>query len=163
LPLVLWRMTIVVGALALVPRVWRALFALPARLAAAYAGIGVLVALHWLTFYGAVKLANASVAANSMALATPFVAIVEPRLAGALPPRPGVGSAALSVRLAGQAESRAVSAPASGPAATVLCLLSTGLGRVLPDRASDTFVLPDLRGAALLVTLARACTLVPFA
>ncbi|MFS8606913.1 MAG: DMT family transporter [Gammaproteobacteria bacterium] len=82
LPLVLWRMTIVVGALALVPRVWRALFALPARLAAAYAGIGVLVALHWLTFYGAVKLANASVAATCMALATALVAIVEPRLAG---------------------------------------------------------------------------------
>src|SRR5690554_1306843 len=83
LALVLWRMLIVVAALALVPRVWRALRPLPTRLTAAYAGIGVLVALHWLTFYGAVKLANASVAATCMALATAFVALVEPRLAGA--------------------------------------------------------------------------------
>jgi len=81
-PLVWWRMLIVTVALALVPRVWRALKALSLRLIAAYCGIGVLVTLHWLTFYGAVKLANASVAATCMALATALVVIVEPRLAG---------------------------------------------------------------------------------
>jgi drug/metabolite transporter (DMT)-like permease len=81
LPLVWWRMTIVVAALALVPRVWRGLRALPARLLSAYFGIGVLVALHWLTFYGAIKLANASVAATCIALATVFIALIEPRLA----------------------------------------------------------------------------------
>lgn len=82
LPLVWWRMLLVAAALALVPRVWRGLRELPRRLLLAYAGIGVLVALHWLTFYGAVKLANASVAATCMALATVFVAMVEPKLAG---------------------------------------------------------------------------------
>lgn len=82
LPLVWWRMLIVVAVLALVPRVWRALRAMPFRLKLAYAGIGVLVALHWLTFYGAIKLANASVAATCIALATVFTAFVEPRLAG---------------------------------------------------------------------------------
>lgn len=81
LPLVWWRMGLVVLALALLPRVWRGLRALPARLLLAYAGIGVLVALHWLTFYGAIKLANASVAATCMALAPVFVALVEPKLA----------------------------------------------------------------------------------
>src|SRR5690606_36110865 len=81
LPLVWWRMLLVAGALALVPRVWRGLRAMPRRLLLAYAGIGVLVALHWLTFYGAVKLANASVAATCMALATVFVAMVESHLA----------------------------------------------------------------------------------
>lgn len=80
LPLVWWRMLLVAAALALVPRVWRGLRALPRRLLLAYAGIGVLVALHWLTFYGAVKLANASVAATCMALAAVFVALIEPRL-----------------------------------------------------------------------------------
>src|SRR5690606_21711922 len=65
----------------LVPRVWRGLRAMPPRLLAAYAGIGVVVALHWLTFYGAIKLANASVAATCMAFATVFTALVEPRLA----------------------------------------------------------------------------------
>src|SRR5690554_500821 len=81
LPLVWWRMLLVAAALALVPRVWRGLRALPRRLLLSYAGIGVLVALHWLTFYGAVKLANASVAATCMALAAVFVAMIEPGLA----------------------------------------------------------------------------------
>ena len=81
LPLVWWRMALVVAALLLVPRVWRGLRAMPPRLLAAYAGIGVVVALHWLTFYGAIKLANASVAATCMAFATVFTALVEPRLA----------------------------------------------------------------------------------
>ena len=45
LPLVWWRMLIVVAALALVPSVLRSLRVLPARLWLAYAGIGALVAL----------------------------------------------------------------------------------------------------------------------
>jgi len=81
LPLVWWRMLIVVAALALVPRVWRGLRAMTPRLRWSYAGIGVLVSLHWLTFYGAIKLSNASVAATCIALATVFTALVEPWLA----------------------------------------------------------------------------------
>jgi drug/metabolite transporter (DMT)-like permease len=82
LPLVWWRMLIVIAALALLPRTWRGLRAIPPRLMLAYAGIGILVALHWLTFYGAIKLANASVGATCMALATPLTALIEPKLAG---------------------------------------------------------------------------------
>jgi len=199
LPLVLWRMAIVVAALALLPRVWRALRALPWRLAAAYAGIGVLVALHWLTFYGAVKLANASVAATCMALATAFVAIAEPRLAGgrfslrdlalgvAIVPgvalvvggihegmRIGVAVGALSAllvavfgslnkRLVAHADPLAVTALELGAGAVALSALSPLLGRIFPELASDPFVLPAARDAALLVTLALACTLLPFA
>ena len=80
LPLVWWRMLIVVAALALVPKVWRGLRGMPARVRWAYAGIGALVALHWLTFYGAIKLSNASVAATCIAFATPMTALVEPLL-----------------------------------------------------------------------------------
>jgi drug/metabolite transporter (DMT)-like permease len=80
LPLVVWRMLLVVAALALVPGVWRGLGGMQPRLAFAYAGIGVLVALHWLTFYGSIKLANASVGATCIALATPMTALVEPWL-----------------------------------------------------------------------------------
>jgi len=82
LPLVWWRMLIVAAALAFVPLVWKTLRTLSTRLRLAYAGIGVLVALHWLTFYGAIKLANASVAATCIALATVFTALVEPWLTG---------------------------------------------------------------------------------
>lgn len=80
LALVWWRMLIVVAALALVPTVWRGLRSMPGRLIAAYSGIGCLVALHWLTFYGAIKLANASVAATCMGVGPAFLALVEPWL-----------------------------------------------------------------------------------
>jgi len=82
LALVWWRMLMVTAALLLVPRVWRGLRALPARLLSAYAGIGVLVALHWLTFYGAIKLSNASVAVTCIALGPVFMAVVEPWISG---------------------------------------------------------------------------------
>ena len=82
LPLVWWRMLMVAGLLALAPRVWRGLRAMPARLRWGYAGVGALVALHWLTFYASIKLANASVGATCMALATVFTALVEPRMTG---------------------------------------------------------------------------------
>ena len=76
LALVWWRMLIVVAVLALLPRVWRAVRALPARTMVTFATIGVVVALHWLSFYGAIKLANASVAATCMAVGPIFMALV---------------------------------------------------------------------------------------
>jgi len=82
LALVWWRMLLVTVALACFPRVWRALRGIPPRLALNFAGIGCLVALHWLAFYGSVKLANASVAATCMALAPVVTALIEPWLTG---------------------------------------------------------------------------------
>lgn len=82
LPLVWWRMLLVVVLLMLLPRVWRGLRAMPARLLWSYAGVGVLVALHWLTFYAAIKLSNASVGVTCMALGTVFTALIEPWLTG---------------------------------------------------------------------------------
>ena len=82
LQLVWWRMLLVVAALSCLPRVWRSLKAIPPCLMAVYAGIGCLVALHWLAFYGSVKLANASVAATTMALAPAVTALIEPALTG---------------------------------------------------------------------------------
>lgn len=81
LPLVWWRMLIVVVVLALLPQVWRGLRSMPRRLMLAYSGIGALVALHWLTFYASIKLSNASVGATCIALGTVFTAMVEPWLA----------------------------------------------------------------------------------
>lgn len=79
--LVWWRMLLVTLALVVTPRVWRGLKAMPARLRWAYAGIGVLVSLHWLTFYAAIKLSNASVGATCIALGPVFLAFVEPWIA----------------------------------------------------------------------------------
>ncbi|KFN44862.1 DMT family transporter [Arenimonas oryziterrae] len=82
LALVWWRMGLVTLALLVLPRVWRGLRALTPRLLAIYAGIGVVVALHWLSFYGSIKLANASVAVTCIALSPAFLAAVEPWLTG---------------------------------------------------------------------------------
>ena len=60
------------------PGVARGLLRLPLKLALIYAGIGVLVALHWLAFYAAIKLSNASVAATCLGSATAFTALMEP-------------------------------------------------------------------------------------
>jgi drug/metabolite transporter (DMT)-like permease len=82
LPLVWWRMTLVAAALLLLPTFWKGLSKLSPRLIATYLGIGVIVAVHWISFYGSIKLSNASVAATCMALAPVFVAFIEPVLVG---------------------------------------------------------------------------------
>jgi drug/metabolite transporter (DMT)-like permease len=81
--LVWWRMLLVTAALACFPRVWRALKLIPLREILTFAGVGAVVALHWLAFYGSVKLANASVAATTMALAPAVTALIEPAITGA--------------------------------------------------------------------------------
>lgn len=78
--LVWWRMVLVTAALLLVRGFWLGVRAMAPRLIAIYAGIGVVVAVHWLTFYASVKLANASVAATCMALIPVFVSFIEPWL-----------------------------------------------------------------------------------
>ncbi len=80
--LVWWRMLLVTLALACVPKVWRALREIPPRLIAIFACIGCVVALHWVTFYASVKLANASVAATCMGLAPAVTALLEPVISG---------------------------------------------------------------------------------
>ena len=81
-PLVLWRMLLVAVILLCVPRVWRGLWKLSHRHLAAFCGVGALVALHWLAFYGAIKLANASVAVTCIATVPVFLCIIEPLVTG---------------------------------------------------------------------------------
>jgi drug/metabolite transporter (DMT)-like permease len=80
LPLVWWRVVLVTGSLMIVPRFWSGLGKVSFRSAAVYFGIGVVVAMHWLSFYGSIKLSNASVAATCMAFTPLFIAFLEPFL-----------------------------------------------------------------------------------
>jgi len=82
LPLVWWRMLLVSLSLALWPPIWRELRTMPRRLLLSYAGIGVILGLHWLTFYSAIKWSNASVGATCIATGPVFLAFVEPWLGG---------------------------------------------------------------------------------
>jgi len=53
---------------------------LPRRTIFQFMGIGLLVALHWLTFFGAIKYANASIALVCFATTCAFTAFLEPAI-----------------------------------------------------------------------------------
>lgn len=194
LALVVWRMLLVALVLALVPRVWRGLTRLSPRMLLGFAGIGVVVALHWLTFYGAIKLANASVAVTCIALAPVFLALVEPLITdkrfdarelalgiavvpgvalvvGGVAPdmRLGVAVGALSALLVAifgslnkryieRADPLTVTAIELGAGALFLFLLG-----LLVPALGDPLPWPSSADAGLLLLLALACTLLPFA
>ena len=80
--LVIWRVGIVAVSLAIVPSVWRELRTLGARNIALFAAISCVIAVHWLAFFAAIKIANASVAVACLALSSIFAAIIEPTLTG---------------------------------------------------------------------------------
>lgn len=82
LPLVIWRMGLVALVLVMLPAIRANFRHMSRRDTLAFSGIGVLVALHWLTFYGAIKLANASVAVTCIATVPVFLSFTEPWLAG---------------------------------------------------------------------------------
>lgn len=193
LPLVWWRMLLVAAAIALWPPVWRALRATDGRTLLLFSGAGVVVALHWLTFYGAIKLSNASVAASCMAVAPIFMAVVEPWIARrSFDPRelligivalPGVALvvggtpdamragilvgilSALLVAIFGSLNKRFVERAAPLLMTWVELAAGTaflGIVALLVPGPGPAFPLPDGRDFALLVTLAIACTLLPF-
>lgn len=190
--LVWWRMLLVAAALAIVPRVWRGLRAMALPLAAAYAGIGVLVALHWLTFYAAIKLANASVAASCLALCPVFLAIVEPWIASKAHNRAelwlGLGVVPGVLLVIGGTPDSMNAGIAVGVLSAFIVAIFGALNKRLVERSdaltvtwlemtagtlfltafapvlsgTPVFVLPDARDAILMVVLAFGCTLLPF-
>lgn len=193
LSLVWWRLLLVSGALVLVPRFWKGLTALAPRLIATYAGIGLVVALHWLMFYGSIRLANASVAATCLALSPVFLAFIEPFLVGrrfdmrellfGLAAIPGValvvGGTPTNMRLGiavGALGALLVAVFASlnkryigNSDALTVTGLEIGAGLVLVTVVAmffpndAVFILPSTRDATLLLVLAMGCTLLPFA
>lgn len=80
IPLVFWRVLIVSLCLVLWRPLWRRLAGVSRRDLWLAAGNGLVITVHWLFFYGAVKAANASVAATCLALAPVFLAVFEPLL-----------------------------------------------------------------------------------
>ncbi|MEL6123778.1 MAG: EamA family transporter, partial [Bacteroidota bacterium] len=76
--LVWWRVALTTVIMMCLPVVWKAAKSTTRRQVMTLSGIGVLVAIHWLCFYGAIKLANASVSLITMATTTLFTAFLEP-------------------------------------------------------------------------------------
>lgn len=193
LPLVWWRMTLVAAALLAVRRFWTGLREMTRRLVGIYAVIGLFVALHWLTFYGSVKLSNASVAATCMALTPVFIAFIEPFIVGrrfvarelvlGLAVIPGVALvvggtptgmhlgiavgalSAFFVAIFASLNKRYI-AESNVLAVTGIEMIAGVVLLTLMAPLLSTeglFELPGWRDAALLFVLAMLCTLLPFA
>ncbi len=78
LPLVWWR--VVLASLSFIPvfLLTRGRVRLAPKLVLRLLSIGAIVGLHWVTFYGSIKLANASLAVLCIALVSLFTALLEP-------------------------------------------------------------------------------------
>jgi drug/metabolite transporter (DMT)-like permease len=192
--LVWWRMFLVVAALVFIPAFWRGLHRMSLRSIGIFTGIGVVVALHWVSFYGAIKLANASVAATCMGVAPIIMSVVEPWITnrrfdprelligiaavpgvvlvvGGTPDGMRLGIAvgvlsaflvavfgSLNKRFVEYGEPLAVTGLELAAGTLFLTVLSVTFGGDL-----TRLPLPDVHDAALLLVLAIACTLFPFA
>ncbi len=78
LNLVWWRMLFTTISFLILMKGWKPIMQIPKKDILRLMGIGVIVAMHWITFYGAIKLANASVALVALATMTLFSAIIDP-------------------------------------------------------------------------------------
>ncbi|MBK9254605.1 MAG: EamA family transporter [Saprospiraceae bacterium] len=76
--LVWWRVLITCISLLYFIKWGKSLVHLPKNHIRQYMGIGVIVGLHWICFYGAIKLSNASIALVCMATTSFFTSIIEP-------------------------------------------------------------------------------------
>jgi drug/metabolite transporter (DMT)-like permease len=76
--LVWWRMLITVVALGIFMTIIRRSIRVPLRTLLKFLGTGIIIALHWIFFYGAIKISNVSVAVACMAVASFFTAILTP-------------------------------------------------------------------------------------
>jgi drug/metabolite transporter (DMT)-like permease len=77
-PLVFYRVVLVTALMVAVLFRRRVPFAVPFWRAAELGGAGVLVALHWVLFYAAVKLAGVAIAVLCLSTITFFTALLEP-------------------------------------------------------------------------------------
>lgn len=76
--MVWYRMAITLLSLLFFPKIFRKIKTIPRKDVLRILGIGVLVAIHWVTFFGAIKLSNVSITLSCMASAAFFTSLVEP-------------------------------------------------------------------------------------
>lgn len=76
--IVVWRIGITLLSLLLIPGIIRKFKAIPAPDRKRLMGIGILIAIHWATFFAAIKYSNVSVALSVLASTSFFTAITEP-------------------------------------------------------------------------------------
>ncbi|MDB5226247.1 MAG: family transporter [Bacteroidota bacterium] len=77
-PLVWYRMLIVCIFMLCMPSLYSSLKKVNKKNIPVLCGIGILIAMHWVAWYGAIKYANASVAVSCISCIAIFIAILEP-------------------------------------------------------------------------------------
>jgi drug/metabolite transporter (DMT)-like permease len=78
LMIVWWRVCITSLSLMALAPVWKTLKAISEKQLLNYIFIGCLIGLHWITFYGSVKLSNASICLVCMSTTSLFTSFTEP-------------------------------------------------------------------------------------
>ena len=186
--LVCWRMALVAVVLLAVRRTWFGVAGMPRRSVFVFVAIGLIVAAHWVAFYTASKISNASVAVACLGLGSIFAAIIEPivmrrpherleLLLGVLAV-PGVvlivGGVPLEMRLGIAAGVVAALlsaifttlnkrfASSGDPFAITFLEMTAGAVVLSVPAALSGLTLPTQMDAIWLVVLAVACTLLPF-
>jgi drug/metabolite transporter (DMT)-like permease len=76
--IVWYRLIFTSISLLFIPRIFRYIKSIPARERWKLAGIGMIVTLHWICFYGSIKYANVTVALSVLSTTAFFTAILEP-------------------------------------------------------------------------------------
>lgn len=76
--LVWYRMCIASLSFLIIFTITKTKFIIPLKDILKIIGVGLIVALHWITFFGAVKLSNVSVTLGCLASTTLFTSIIEP-------------------------------------------------------------------------------------
>ena len=78
IPLVWYRLVIVVAVLGVLVPLRGHAFRVPRAAALRYAAVGVVIGIHWLCFYGTIKVAGVATAVLTLSTMAFFTAIVEP-------------------------------------------------------------------------------------
>lgn len=76
--LVWWRVLITSVSLLFFIQFGKSLIQIPRKQIRTYIIIGILIGLHWICFYGAIKLSNASIALVCMSTTSLFTSLIEP-------------------------------------------------------------------------------------
>lgn len=76
--LVWWRVLITSISLLFFIQFGKSLIQIPKKQIRTYIIIGILIGLHWICFYGAIKLSNASIALVCMSTTSLFTSLIEP-------------------------------------------------------------------------------------
>lgn len=76
--LVWWRVMLTSFSLLFLIQMGKKLKDIPRQVIKTYAIIGIIIGLHWICFYGSIKLANASIALICMSTTSLFTSLLEP-------------------------------------------------------------------------------------